>query len=447
MTAPPGARHPLLDRLHRLTRQPHLVAMRDGIISIMPIILVGSTFLLLGAQKDVVRLLVAQHPDLGRWGLVTWYLEHAAQLLIPYRLTMQMLSLYVAFTVGASLASQYHLPPVPQGMASVATFMMTTMPRSIDFYGGARALDLPLTSTPFAHSPLGAEGMFLAIGCALGTVELARIILRPSAADAARRQSEDATGVPLAVGDAFRTFAPMLISVTIVWLLRHVLGLDLVDLVITGLHPLEALGDSLMAVLLINLVLHLLQFAGVHGVSVINAIFMTFWQAWLIQNAEAHLAGQALPHISAYPFFQWFIWIGGAGATLPLALLLLVSRQPHARRIGRMAIVPSLFNVNEPLLFGLPVVLNPTLLVPFIAAPLVSGLLAWLAMHSNLVGRPFLEVPWVLPCFIGAPLATGDARALILLAVNLGVGLAIWLPFLRTYEVALQERTSVHDMC
>ena len=446
MPTPERPSHPLLDTLGTLTRQPHLVAVRDGVISVMPIILVGSTFLLLGAQRDVVRMLASSHPDLASWAIVKGYLAAVPKLLVPYRLTMQMLSLYVAFTVAASLARQYRLPQVPQGLSAVATFLMTAEPRSVEFMGGARCFDLPLTSTPFSHSPLGAEGLFLAIACALGTVELARLLVRPTD-EAAGSATEDEHGVPRAVGEAFASFLPMLASVTAVWSVRHLLGVDLVAWLIETLHPLEALGDSLAAVLVINLVLHMLQFAGIHGVSVINAVFMTFWQAWLVQNADAHLAGQPLPHVSAYPFFQWFVWLGGAGATLPLAFLLVLSRQPHARRVGKVALLPSLFNVNEPLLFGLPVVLNPTLALPFIGIPLLNGLLAWTAMSSGWVQSPFLEVPWVLPCFIGAPLATGDARALLLLGAELIVGALIWLPFLRTYERALQERTSIQAPC
>lgn len=422
----------LLAFLARLARQKHLIALRDGIISAMPIILVGSTFLLIGAQGSVCTYIDAHYINgFLKWPWVDVYMRNTATLLIPYRLTTSALSLYVAFTVAGSLAKQYNLPPMPQSVGAVATFMMTVMPQ---MNGSVRVIPL---------DDLGPAGLFLAIACALGSVELARLIIRPSAdTDASSATLEDEMGVPRAVGDAFKSFLPMLLSVTIVWFLRHVLGIDLRQELIWGLKPVEALGDSLACVIVVNLALHVLQFAGVHGVSVINAVFLTFWMQWLVANGNAHLAGQPLPYVTAYPFYQWFVWIGGAGATLPAVVLLLIrGRHVYARRIARIAIVPSMFNINEPFIFGLPIVLNPLFLVPFVLAPVVCATVAYLALQANIVGRPFIEVPWVLPCFLGAPLSTGDPRALGLLGVNLLLSALIWWPFLRTWERTLSPES------
>ncbi|MBM3463362.1 MAG: PTS sugar transporter subunit IIC [Armatimonadetes bacterium] len=431
--------NPFLEALGRLTRQKHLIALRDGIISAMPIILVGSTFFLLGAQNQLVSYLQAKGASNG---FFDWYLANSAVLLVPYRLTMGILSLYVTFTVAASLARQYNLPPLPQGLGAVATFLMTAMPVRLAYStaeGAPKPWMIPISSSGDVHTPLGAEGLFLAIICALGMVEIARLIIRPKDDAPEPAGLEDEMGVPRAVGDAFRSFLPTLVAVTIVWWMRHVMGWDLVTGIIHLLKPMDRLGDSLVAVIVVNLALHVLQFAGVHGVSVINAAFLAFWMQWLVQNANAYQAGQPLPHITAYPFFQWFVWIGGAGATLPLALMMLISRHPHVRHIGRIAIVPSLFNVNEPLIFGLPVVLNPSMAIPFVAAPVACGTVAYLAISAGLVGAPIAEVPWVLPCVVGGWLSTADLRAVLLVLVNLALSAAIWFPFLRAYERGLAE--------
>lgn len=425
---PPG----LLRFLARLARQRHLIALRDGIISAVPIILVGSTFLLIGAQTSVCRFIDETWlPGFTHWPAVAWYMENAAAIMVPYRLTTALLSLYVAFTVAGSLARQYNLPLMPACVGAVATFLMTALPQMGTIEGkSVRVL---------AMEDLGPAGLFLAIACALGSVELARLIIRPSSeAPASNAPLEDEMGVPTAVGDAFRSFLPMLISVTIVWVLRQVLGIDLRQQLVWALAPIERLGDSLACVIVVNLVLHILQFAGVHGVSVINALFLTFWMQWLVANSEAHLAGQAMPYVTAYPFYQWFVWIGGAGATLPAVLMLLRARHPHARRIARIALLPSLFNINEPFIFGIPIVLNPIFAVPFVLAPVACASVAYLALQAGLVARPFIEVPWVLPCFLGAPLSTGDGRALVLLLVCAVLSGLIWWPFLRAWQGTLQ---------
>lgn len=434
--APPSFVLPpaLIAFLGRLARQRHLMALRDGIISTVPIILVGSTFLLLGAQTTTCEFIDRTWiTGFLKWPLVDWYMRNAATIIVPYRLTTALLSLYVAFTVAGALAVQYNLPPMPQSVGAVATFLMTAMPRMAAIDGANLRV--------IALDDLGPVSLLLAILSAIGSVELARVMIRPVPADAAAGPlpPEDGMGVPRAVGDAFKSFTPMLLSVTLVWLLRHALGIDLKAELIRVLTPIERLGDSFYCVLVVNLAIHFLQFAGVHGISIINAIFLTFWMKWLVVNGDAHLAGQPLPHVTAYPFYQWFVWIGGAGATLPAVMLLLRARHPYARRIARLALIPSLFNVNEPFLFGLPVVLNPIFLVPFVLAPMLCAALAYAAIDFGWVGRPFIEVPWVLPCVLGAPLSTGDPRALLLLLANFVISGAVWWPFLRAWERTLKE--------
>ncbi len=107
-----------------------------------------------------------------------------------------------------------------------------------------------------------------------------------------------------------------------------------------------------------------------------------------------------------------------------------------------MALIPAFFNVNEPFLFGLPVVANPTLAIPFILAPVLNGITAYWAVASGWVGKPFIEVPWVMPCFLGAPLATQDLRGLGLMLVNLVISAVVWYPFLKMYERVFQEADS-----
>ena len=197
---------------------------------------------------------------------------------------------------------------------------------------------------------------------------------------------------------------------------------------------LATLGDTLPCVLAVNLLLHLFGVAGVHGISVINAVMLPIWQQFLVHNAELHSAGQPMEYVTAYPFWQWFIWIGGAGVTLAPTMLLFTMKHPHLRNIGKISIVPALFNVNEPFLFGIPVVANPILAIPFVLAPLACGTVAFLAISLGLVTKPFLEAPWVLPCFLGAALSCQDLRAVVLVCLNLAISGAIWWPFLKAYE-------------
>jgi PTS system cellobiose-specific IIC component len=405
----------LVAALEAAARQRHVQALRDGMIGVVPVILVGSCFLLLGSFAQVLK---QYSPTMAAtaWGQA--YQAAVPLLLIPYRLTMGLLGLYVTFTVAQALAKQYNLPQSPQALGAVAALLLTDTPIKV-----GDDWTIPM-------KPLGPDGIFLGLILAISMVELSRLMRgKPKPADAALEEA-----IPPAVLEAFRSFLPMLLMIFLVWVLRHLLGIDLQSHLQAAMSPLERLGDSLLAVLIINFLLHLFGVAGIHGISVINAVMLPVWLKFLAENAAAHDAHQVMPHITAFPFYQWFVWIGGAGATLAPTVLLLFSRNPHLRRISRLSLVPAMFNMNEPLIFGIPIVANPVLAIPFIAAPLCCGVTAFLAFSANFIDRPFAEVPWVMPCFLGAPLCSADPRALLLLLVNFCISAAIWWPFLHLYE-------------
>ena len=406
--------------LEAASKQRHMVALRDGMIGSVPIILVGSTFLLLGAQSDVLAYI----PGMVDSAFFAWYKSAVPMLLLPYRFTMGLLALYVAFTIAAALAKEYELPPIPNGLTAMACLLISGEMVRTEIHEGS-------TEWVLAVKPLGAEGLFLAILLGLCTVEISRhLTYMPKPAD-----GKDTTGgIPPAVVQAFASFLPMLTCVFAIWLIRHALGFDIHQFIIDSTQWMKDLGDTFVAMLVVNVFLHLFGVAGVHGISVINAAMLPIWLQFLTLNAEAHAQGVPLPYVTAFPFYQWFIWIGGAGATLAPTVHCLFSRNAHIKRIGRVSIVPAIFNINEPLLFGLPVVANPVLAIPFILAPLVCGTVAYFATAWGMVGKAFIEAPWVMPCFLGAYLSTSDVRAVLLLLVNFALSYMIWAPFLKAYE-------------
>ncbi|MGM9999319.1 MAG: PTS sugar transporter subunit IIC [Candidatus Bruticola sp.] len=427
-----------VELLEKFATQRHVLALRDGMLGSVPIILLGSTFLLLGAQSEVLTQYfgggVSWLPNIVDSTFGRWYLANSADFYIPYRLTMGLLGIYIAFTVAAALAKQYELPPIPQGLGAMAALLVTEAPEKVSFVEGV-GWAIPL-------KPFGPEGIFLGIISAFFVVEISRLFILPGRSKAV--QDDVGRSIPPAVAEAFGSFLPMLLAVCSVWIVSHVCDLNINKGIMLLMSPLSSMGDSLAAVEASNFFLHLFAVAGIHGISVINAVMLPLWQQFVAANAEAHSAGLPLPHVTAYPFYQWFIWIGGSGATLaPTCLLFLFKKNVHFRKVGKMAIVPALFNVNEPFLFGLPVIANPVLAVPCIIAPMICGAVAWFAVSRGLVGAPFIEVPWVMPGFLGAILSTQDWRSLILFVVNFVISGFIWLPFLRyTDRKMLNDRHS-----
>jgi cellobiose PTS system EIIC component len=199
---------------------------------------------------------------------------------------------------------------------------------------------------------------------------------------------------------------------------------------------LHAVGSlpGVLSVVLLDSVLWLL---GVHA-GAVGASLRPLWEAMLVENMEAAASGLALPHVAPLHFYLWFVWQGGSGAALALGLLLVRCRSVQLRSVGRLGLIPAVCNINEPLLFGVPVVLNPALALPFILAPLTSAAVAYTAFALDWVRKPALEVPWTLPAPVGAFLTTGgDVRAVVLQTCTLLLSLAIYWPFLRRYDARL----------
>ncbi|MGL4623422.1 MAG: PTS transporter subunit EIIC, partial [Culicoidibacterales bacterium] len=161
------------------------------------------------------------------------------------------------------------------------------------------------------------------------------------------------------------------------------------------------------------------------------------WEVAITENMDAFAAGSAIPNMYTEQFFQWFVWIGGSGATIGLAILMaFFAKSQYLKQLGRVTFVPSLFNINEPIIFGAPIVMNPILIIPFILAPLVMITTAALAMNFGLVGPMVARAPWTLPGPIGAAMSveSGAFFAFLLCVVNIIIAVAIYFPFFKAYD-------------
>ncbi|TAM57981.1 PTS sugar transporter subunit IIC [bacterium] len=202
--------------------------------------------------------------------------------------------------------------------------------------------------------------------------------------------------------------------------------------------PLATLGDSLPAVLFIVIVETVLWMAGIHGPALVAPVVTPVYLHLVQENGNALAHGLHPPHIVTIAFFA-FVFPGGAGATLALPFQLLRGGISRVRRIAGAALLPSLVNANEPLMFGLPVIANPALAVPFVVAPLVLTCVAYAATALHLVAPTVLWLPSSIPTVIFAYFATGgDWRAVVLAVVNVALAALIYLPFVRAYKRHLE---------
>ncbi|MGE6720369.1 PTS sugar transporter subunit IIC [Peribacillus frigoritolerans] len=395
----------------KLSEQKHLRAIRDGVVSALPFIIFGSLFLIIAFPP------VAADTALGEWSA-----KHIAEILIPYRLTMFIMTLYITFGIGYSLSQSYKLDPLSGGLLSLAAFLFTIGVKMMDDVGFV----LPMTN-------LGGHGLFVGMLVSIFAVEILRFCKTKNIT------IKMPDSVPTSVARSFEALIPVSIVLLVMTLITVVFAVDLHSLVDKAVAPLISAGDTLPGVLIPVFLITFFWSFGIHGVSVVGAVARPVWEVYLGNNSAAVAAGKAIPHIAPETFFQWFIWIGGSGATLGLVIaMLLTAKSSYSKAMGKATIVPSLFNINEPVIFGMPIVLNPVLIIPFIITPLIGATLAYIATSIGLVNPTYVMVPWTLPAPIGAYLSTGgDWRAIVLVMVNLTISVLIYLPFFKMYDKKL----------
>ena len=392
----------------KLASERHLLAVRDGIIATLPLIIVGSFF-----------LIIANPPLPASWGISKFLTANAANIVLPYRMTMFIMTLYAVFGIGHSLAESYGLDGLSGSILAETAYLLTIAPVNIT----AKGAELQGWALPMAK--LGSAGMFVGIITAIIAVEIYHFM------DAKNLKIKMPDAVPPAVAKSFENLTPAAVVILVIGAITFWFGFDWHGFIGKLITPLVSASDSLGSVILIVFLTTFFWCFGIHGASIVGSLARPVWLILLEANTTAMSNGQALPNIAPEPFYQWFIWIGGSGATLAPTCLLFAFRNAHFRQVGKMAIVPAIFNVNEPFLFGLPVIANPVLAIPCIAAPMICGITAWFAVSLGWVCAPFIEVPWVMPGFLGAILSTQDWHSLVLFAVNFCISGVIWWPFLK----------------
>lgn len=389
----------------KISEQRHLKAIRDGIISVMPLLIIGSVFLIISS------------PPIESWA--KFMEQYATTLNIPVNATFGILGLVAVFTISYSLSKSYEMDGLSAGVIGLAAFMVAA----------------PLTEE--GNIPLdlmGAEGLFIAIVLAIFSVEIYKlfetkniIIKMPSS-------------VPSSVWRAFTALLPGLFVILIIWsidvLLSKYFHLSLHDIIGTVLKgPLELIGSSLWGALIAVLLIHLLWALGLHGESIVASVLAPIWYGLTEANVTAHQAGQELPHIVGQPLMAIWFAVGGSGMAFALAVIFIWrAKSKHLRNLGKVSIWSSFFNISEPIMFGAPVVLNPLIFIPFIVVPIVVTITTYFAMSFGLVGKPYVIVPWTTPPPFSGILTTGDWRGGILMLVNLLVAILIYYPFVRLYD-------------
>lgn len=402
-------------------RQKYVTSIRDGFILALPFMIVGSFML--------VFIFPPFAPD-THWGFArAWLqfsLDHRESLMLPYNFSMGIMTIFISVGVAASLARHHALDPLTSGMLSLMGFLL---------------IAAPLKDDHISVAYFSGQGIFTALLVAIYTTELYAFFRRHNIT--IRLPPE----VPTGVARSFEILIPVLAVVLTLHplnlFIESQLGMIIPEAIMSLVKPLVAASDTLPAILLSVLVCQILWFAGIHGALIVTGIMNPFWMANLSVNQAAMAAGSVIPHIYVQGFWDHYLLIGGVGSTLPLALLLMRSKAVHLRTIGRMGVVPGLFNINEPILFGAPVIMNPLFFIPFVLVPMINATLAWFALDLGWVARVVSLTPWTTPAPIGASWAANWAFSpVIMCLICMGTAIILYYPFFKAFEKQLLAQES-----
>jgi len=387
---------------HRIAEAPAVRALQES----LPLAFGAALAALLA--RLAVLLLATPFPGWGALRELVAFLPSAFALA----------SVVMIVVLSLRLARRLRFPAAALLAAAASAFVLA-LPRdalaALERFARTRVLD---DLGPFART-LGVSGIFTAIVIALGAAGAIALGRRRFGAGGGT-----AAGALAFVAAAYALFA---------------LGLSPASGLATALAPLATLGDSFVALVLITAIESMLWLVGIHGPALLAAIVFPVYLQLQVQNSDAFAHHQPIPHVVVVSTFL-FVFPGGAGATLPLVVLLLRSPVRRLRSFAYATLGPALFNVNEPVIFGLPIAYNPVLAVPFVLAPVVLSCTTFAAFALGWVGRPLFYTPSTIPSIVNAFIATLDWRACVLVALNLLIAGAVWLPFVRVYERAESAR-------
>ncbi|WP_032120510.1 PTS sugar transporter subunit IIC [Clostridium amazonitimonense] len=407
----------------KISQQRHMRAIRTGIISTLPLTIVGSFF---------VIFLNIPIP-----GYAEFIAPYKAIIDIPFRFTVGILSLYAAYGMGAALASSYDLDKVGSGFLAVLAFLISTVvPVHVE-----KAVDGVIGAGRYINiASLSSSSLFGAIVTSMIAVEIYRWMKEKNIT------VKMPEGVPPEVSNSFSALLPTLVVILLFWVIRHFLKFDISATLSTLLSPLKGVlaGNSLFGGLLTVFLITMFWTLGIHGPAILGPIIRPIWDMSIAENMQAFANGVSannLPNLFTEQFLQWFLWIGGSGATLALVVMFLMSKSKYLKSLGRLSLLPGLFNINEPIIFGAPIVMNPILAIPFILAPMVMAVLSYFLTVTGVIPMMMARLPFTMPSPLAAVMSTNwSIMAGVLVVINFIISFVIYYPFFKVFEKQQLEK-------
>lgn len=424
----------LMGPMGKVAQMKFVRAITAAGMAAVPFTIVGSMFLVF----SIIPLAFGFIPGIQDFFDAS-FAKYTSLYMVANTATMGILALYFNLAIGYELTKIYaeeeNLNLTPLNGALLALFAFIMAVPQVVFEDGLMTLvhSLDPESTVIVNgwdiSRLGTTGIFTAIIMAVAAVHLYRLCVKKNWV------IKMPDSVPEGVSRGFTALIPSFVIAFFVIFVNGafvLLGTDIFKVIAVPFGFVANLTDTWFGLVIIYLLTQALWIVGIHGANIVFAFVSPIALVNMAANAEG------ARNIVAGEFSNMFVIAGGSGATLGLCIWLATrARSEQLSAIGKAAIVPGIFNINEPLIFGLPIIYNPALAIPFMLAPIASMTVYYFAMELNLVNAVIGQVPWPTPVGIGAFLGTADWRAIILALVCSLVAFLVYYPFVRSYDKKL----------
>ena len=387
----------MMPALNKFGSNKYLSAMCDGIVAIIPFMMIGS-----------FALLITSFPS------ETWksFIAPVAPIIsIIHTACTGFISIIVVVSTAVQFAKYFEVNQISTGFIALISFVVTQT-----------------TANGINTANFGTGGLFLAIVVAIVSEKIVELFKNKN------WQIKLPESVPAMVYDSFAAILPALASILTFWLITYVFGIDLNSIISTVCLPLVKGLDTWGGTMIIILVSTLLWCCGINE-AVIEGVTYPVWYALLDENLALFQANQAVTHLGGYGWQYFGFWMGGTGGTIGLLILMLLSKSKEYKSLGRLSLAPGIFQINEPIAFGFPICFNPIMCIPYILVPLVTTSVYFAAVKIGMCNAACISIPWTTPVFLNGFLVTGgDWRAIVIQAINLVISVVIYYPFFKYSE-------------
>ncbi|MBC6003510.1 PTS system oligo-beta-mannoside-specific EIIC component [uncultured Clostridium sp.] len=412
----------LMPMAEKIGKNKYLVAIRDGFLVSSPLLIVGSFF-----------LLIANFPIPG-WNefWAKFFGENwASGLAHVTASTFDVMTILAIIGIAFSFAKQIKADAIQAAAVALVAFFIIT-PFKIPYTPEGMDVVYEVGGIPLGW--MGSKGMFVGMITSFVSVAIFQWVVNRG------WTIKMPEGVPPTVSKSFAALIPSAIIMIIFFSIKT--GFELTpygnihEFIYKFLQmPLLKLGNTLTATVISYIFLHLFWFFGINGSSVVGAVYNPILKLLSAENLEAFQAGKEIPNIITGQFQDMFATFGGGGSTLSLLIvMLLVCKSKRIKELAKLSFLPGVFGINEPIIFGLPIMLNPILLIPFMFVPMFNQIVTYFCMDNGLVPLTNgVQIPWTTPIIFSGFLVSGW-QASVLQVLLLIVGCFMYMPFIKMLD-------------